>query len=339
MRGRNVLVLLACGLAAGSACLPSDPVLVLTPLCEPGAAQGCYCSARQTGAQTCSDDGMRWGACDCSVAPPSPPPPAQSGAPGATPSAKVTITRSDNIAALPGSVLFENSHATRGVVLLHGEQGGATVDVDAEPLARRGFTVLAMCWYGCAGRPSKILRVPLESVVEALGWLQQRVPSRRVGLFGKGRGAELAVLLASLLQKQDLVSAVAVHAPSDFVVGGYDPATPKSKLFEQGPGGEQIIAPAWTWQGSALAGSDNDSGVVERIEIERYLGPLWLSHGMQDELWSVRRSERLFARRQQVPSLVTLTQFWPGEKHVLSASVAAAFIDGLSGFFEAQMAP
>ena len=183
----------------------------------------------------------------------------------------------------------------------------------------------------CAGADAP-LRIPLETAVDAIKWLKQRVSSGRVGLYGISRGAEFAVLLASKLQATDLATAVAVHAPSDFVVGAFDPLKPNDGIMEYGPYGQFVSAPSWTWQGQDVQPGADGWTTGPRIEIERYPGPLLLSHGTNDQLWSVDRSKHLAAARQGT-SLITETKYWQGEDHVVSPANYTAFTDMLATFF------
>jgi len=141
-------------------------------------------------------------------------------------SADVVVTA---IPELPGSRLFVRSDAipAPGILMLHGSEGGSAhyIDYDARKLAEAGFAVVTFCWFDCPGRPKRIYHIPLEDTLAGLAWLRasSAVGGRRVGLFGWSRGAEQAVLLASLAPTA--MDAVGVHAPSDTIVASYDPAT------------------------------------------------------------------------------------------------------------------
>lgn len=87
-----------------------------------------------------------------------------------------------------------------------------------------------------------------------------------------------------------LPDAVAVHSPPDVVCGAFD-----SKVYrDAGDPGWQPWDPgerAWSWRGSS-----ENLLPTKQIEIERYDGPIFLSHGSADRVWSVDMTKRLEAR-------------------------------------------
>jgi hypothetical protein len=232
----------------------------------------------------------------------------------------------------PGSKAFVPRRLPApGLLMLHGSEGGAdgTIEEDAAFMAEQGFVVVTLCWFGCASTPDKVLRVSLDRTVEAGTWLGSTVEvgGKKVGLFGWSRGAEQAVLLGSLLKTQVPFAAIATHAASDTVVSAYDPATDGAVM--EMDGGRQVVAAAWTFQGAPIFGerTANDFGTGPRIEIEKYPGALFISHGRSDELWEVARSERLVASRSRVPGLATDAHFWPGVGHVIDTLEAQEKFD------------
>jgi dienelactone hydrolase len=166
----------------------------------------------------------------------------------AKPAAAGTVTTTDET-PFPGSKLFvaAGGAAKPGILMLHGSEGGASdhLHKDGQALAEQGFHVLAFCYFGCEGRPDQIAEIPLDETVRALQWLKTStyVAGRKVGIYGGSRGAEQAVLIASLLESADLLSAVAVSAPFDYVMVSFDPNDENSTV----PG-----VAAWSWKGQSL---------------------------------------------------------------------------------------
>ncbi len=260
-----------------------------------------------------------------------------------TPSSDVTIT---DIPELPGSRLMVRPDAipAPGIVVLHGSEGGTAGYIDdvARPLAESGFAVVTLCWFGCAGTPDVIHRIPLEDTIAAVSWLRasDAVGGHRVGLFGWSRGAEQSVLLGSLLASTDPIATIAVHAPSDTVVASWDPAAQDS-IYEQDPStGQWIFGPAWTWQGQPLFGETTGFGTPgPRIRVEDYPGAVYLSHGVDDDLWSVQRSHAIEDARQ-ARGLETEAHYWDGEGHILMQPAnLTAFQSSLTEFFRRELAP
>ncbi len=221
---------------------------------------------------------------------------------------------------LPANFYVPNQQTIKGaVLLLHGSEGGGFGfhDMEGQILAAHGFAALAFTWCGSpaapvSGVPSAVINIDLERSIEAIRWLKNRpeLREKQIALCGVSRGAELALILSSLSALHVEIprpDAVAVRAPTDTYVpgfsynwksaGGSEPDDPKAR--------------AWIWRGKVV-------GAIGRpIPIERYAGPLLLSHGEADEIWSVERTKRLEKRLLKAHRRVD-TFYMPGEKHVLS---------------------
>ena len=102
------------------------------------------------------------------------------------------------------------------------------------------------------------------------------------------------MLLLTALMARDgvdgLPDAVAAHSAADVICGAFHAAG----MRDRGDPGWRVWDPgerAWTWRGSS-------DGLLPTtpIEIERYAGPLFLSHGTADRVWSADMTRRLEAR-------------------------------------------
>ncbi len=191
------------------------------------------------------------------------------------------------------------------VIVLNGTGGGFDLD-KAAALSRHGFATLALAYFGIPPLPTWLHRIPLDYFEAALAWLaaQPEVDSRRVGVLGVSRGAELGLLLGT---KFPQIRAIVAYAPSSvaWAAGGRDKAT-----------GE--IIPSWTWRGEAVpfaplplrefmlrsalpvavarrpvvfrnlfrAGLRNREAIARAtIPVERIQGPVMLVSGGDDHLW------------------------------------------------------
>jgi len=125
------------------------------------------------------------------------------------------------------------------VIVLGGSGGGFDLD-KAAVLSRHGFATLALAYFGILPLPSWLHRIPLDYFEAALAWLagQPEIDSRRIGIIGVSRGAELALLLGTRFAQ---VRAVVAFAPSSVAwgAGGRDKATGKN-------------IPAWLWRDEPL---------------------------------------------------------------------------------------
>lgn len=203
------------------------------------------------------------------------------------------------------------------VMILHGSEGAWSgwSHRNAVILAAHGFLAFPLGYSsgGNAWNAGSIVDYSLERSVEALAALRAfSYTGSRIGLYGVSRGAEHALLLASLMAKEEmegLPDAIAAHSPPDAVCGAFDS---RSHRDSGDPGWQAWDASkrAWSWKGS-------QEGLLPTtpIEVERYPGPLFLSHGTQDRMWSVEMTRRL-EQRLQVHGCKPEVHYYEGEDHL-----------------------
>lgn len=168
------------------------------------------------------------------------------------------------------------------VLMLHGSEGSWSLHshLGAAMLAAHGVAALPL-GYSVRGNPwntGDIRDIPLDRTAAALDNLRSSPFCRgHVGLYGVSRGAEHALLLASLMARDGVDSqadAVAILSPPDVVIG----ATER----DRGDVGWRVYdgaARAWTWRGSS-------DGLLPTtpIEVERYGGPMLIAQGTEDDV-------------------------------------------------------
>ncbi len=198
------------------------------------------------------------------------------------------------------------------VVAFGGSSGGLGPSVGWAPaLAREGFAVLAIAYFGAPGLPPVLENIEVEVVERAIAWLidGHHVDGDRLGVMGISRGSELAVLASVLL---DRVGPVVAFAPSGIVWSAL------------GPGGP-VDAPAWTFRGEPLpyvamrlTGGVHpgrpgvpfalrplfDEILVDpsrwsdaEIAVERAKGPILLVSGEADAMWPSTPMAELIEQR------------------------------------------
>lgn len=217
------------------------------------------------------------------------------------------------------------------IIVLHGSEGGHAgySQVQALRFAHSGFCTVAPNYSrgGNLWHAGDIQDVELDRTEKLL--IQMRdsnLCSDKVGLYGASRGAEHALLVTSLMvqaESNGVPNAVAVHAPCDTVADAF-----VSKDFD--PNDYEIWDPSrrpWRWRGSS-----DDLKPTTPIEIERYKGPLFLSHGENDQVWTVDCTKRLEARLRangRDPEV----HYLPGEDHGFGPDGADAQHARLVEFF------
>jgi dipeptidyl aminopeptidase/acylaminoacyl peptidase len=220
------------------------------------------------------------------------------------------------------------------IIVLHGSEGGNSgwSHSIAVLMAAHGFLVYPHSYSrgGNAWNAGSIKDVPLEKTVEAVSALREfKYSSGNVGIYGVSRGGEHALLLASLQAAEgveDQVEAVAAHGPADVVCGAFH-----AKNFrDSGDPGWQVWDPserAWTWRG--------ESGSIKpttQIEIDKYKGPIFLSHGVEDKVWSVEMTKRLEQRLKGRQEHFE-THYYEGEGHTCRSEAENTHNENLLQFF------
>ncbi len=166
---------------------------------------------------------------------------------------------------------------------------------------------------GNAWNAGAIKDIPIDRTADALAALHDfEYTTKRVGVYGVSRGGEHALLLASLLASQNEIyqaDALAAHSPSDVVCGAFD----SKRYRDSGDPGWREWDPAeraWTWKGES-----EDLKPTTPIEVELYQGPIFLSHGTNDTVWSVEMTKRL-ENRLKDRSAHFEVHYYEGEGHI-----------------------
>ncbi|MDN3556723.1 alpha/beta hydrolase family protein [Halomonas maura] len=221
-----------------------------------------------------------------------------------------------------------------GILILHGSEGGYSGWSHrlAVLFAAHGFLAYPHAYSrgGNAWNAGAIEEVPLDRTADALSALREFPPcSGRVGLYGLSRGGEHALLLASLMAREGQAGqadALAAHAPADVICGSFDARS----FRDSGDPGWQAwdaASRAWSWRGSS-----EGLKPTTPIEIERYSGPVFLSHGVEDATWSVAMTRRLSARLGERRGHIE-THLYEGEGHLLRSEAENLHHERLLRFF------
>lgn len=180
----------------------------------------------------------------------------------------------------------EGKHAA--VIVVTGSGGGMPPAAgQAGGLAARGYVVLTLAYFNVRGLPASLSYIPIEYFATALDWLaaQPAVDPERIGILGISRGAELALLLGSMMPR---IHAVVAYMPSSVVISGCCSGR-----------GE----PAWTIGGRPVAyvpprmQGDLAARARAAIRVEKINGGVLLISGTDDEVWpSDRMSDEIMDR-------------------------------------------
>jgi dipeptidyl aminopeptidase/acylaminoacyl peptidase len=225
------------------------------------------------------------------------------------------------------------------IMVLHGSEGAWSgwSHRNAAILAAHGFLVFPFGYSngGNAWNAGDITNVPLDrsaSAIEALRGFP--AVGDKIGLYGVSRGAEHALLLASLMARDKVPGApdaVAAHSPADVICGAFNARSWR----DSGDPGWQVWDPsnrAWSWRGSS-----EDLLPTTPIEVERIEAPIFLSHGTADKTWSVDMTHRL-VRRLVEHGREPEVHFYEGQGHLPGSDAENDHHERLIAFFERNLA-
>lgn len=211
----------------------------------------------------------------------------------------------------------------KAVIVIGGSEGTEQIPREVgAAFADAGFAALGLNYWNVPGCPKEIVNIPVEVVERAVNWLEGRGYTR-IALYGFSKGAELALLAASLIPK---IRCVIALAPSFCVWAG---VTGGANPLRKGMDPEKS---SFTWRGAPLPyvrgkrdfpevlrralreGEPNLRFMYERalaedgeeeiakavIQVEKINGPLLLISPDRDRIWpSEMGGQRILARLEE----------------------------------------
>jgi len=242
-----------------------------------------------------------------------------------------------SVEGLVGAFFARSDGTARpGVLVLGGSDGGLAEGL-AALLASHGFATLALAYFRAEHLPPELVEIPLEYFETALHWLRREpgVAAGGLGVVGRSRGGELALLLASMFSE---ITAVVGYVPSGIVHAGISAspvagAAPRSAWTHRGKP-LPFLPPAGDGRPLAAASpktplelrpmflkSLEDRGAVEAaaIAVERIRGPVLLLSGEDDRLWPSPILAEIAAARLAAHKRTVTHLRYPGAGHMIGA--------------------
>ena len=171
----------------------------------------------------------------------------------------------------------------------------------AQLLASQGFVTLALAYFGLEGLPKYLDRIDLDFMKEVLRYLSSlsQVDKDRIGIYGRSKGAELALTAASLFPN---LSCIVVNSPSCAVLEGmkgYRTSGHSSWLYQ----GEELPFTKFSIRDFLLSKLSRRPKIsyqdASYIPVEKIQGHLLLIGAKQDEIWPAYESTGKIEKRWQ----------------------------------------
>lgn len=190
----------------------------------------------------------------------------------------------------------------KGVIITFGgSEGGCNGDI-AETLAKKGYEVLALYYFGKENQQKVLNEVPIEFFQEVITYMEKECNSvNPLTIIGASKGAELALVLA---EYYDEIDNLVLYAPSSHVFIGLNSSKPASSWTYNGKGLPYIDLINASFESikqvneeyasnvpmtfrpmyeSAIKNSRNKESA--RIKVENYKNNIILFAGCEDKLW------------------------------------------------------
>ncbi|EHJ52653.1 acyl-CoA thioester hydrolase/BAAT C-terminal domain-containing protein [Streptococcus macacae] len=211
---------------------------------------------------------------------------------------------------LNGFKMIPNDIKHRGVVVTFGGSDGTPAYEQAVQLAKEGYQVLALFFFGMPNQQKTLARVPVEYYQEIESYISQHFNQPDViTLIGTSKGAEYALLLASLY---DSIDNVVLYAPSSYVYAGLDFKDYSSSWSQNGEAlpyldvrSESSLKLFYDFLVKApisyyntykqIIKKDKDSE-EKRIKAEKTKANFLIFAGEKDAMWPSAESARLIAK-------------------------------------------
>lgn len=153
----------------------------------------------------------------------------------------------------------EKAEKRPAIIVVSGSEGRIEkAQAIAEVFASKGYSALAVCHFGLKGTNNNLDRIPLEIIENAIKWLkkQSTADPNCIGIFGRSKGGELAVLAASNFNE---ITCVIANTPSFYVYEG---------LINNRPSCHS----SWTYQGKEFPCLSFSYSVIFKMLIKKIFG-------------------------------------------------------------------
>lgn len=189
------------------------------------------------------------------------------------------------------------------VLIVVGGSEGGNPSYFAEQFVEKGFSVLSLAYFKETTLPDNLELIPLEYFDAPISWLQCNYNFDKIVFVGISKGAELALLLASI--KNDIYGVIA-YSPSSVVFEGFgnDQTNSNSswtinnkqiKFVPFDVTGVKDFNDYYTIYKQSLTQTSFVENAI--IEVENISGPILLLSGSDDRMWPSKEMAEMIVNR------------------------------------------
>ncbi|MBU5360601.1 hypothetical protein KQI58_05865 [Enterococcus raffinosus] len=257
---------------------------------------------------------------------------------------KIVVEKVDQ-GRLQGFYLKDGDADSLGAAIVFGGSEGGCNYQKAEELAKAGFEVLALFFFGKPNLPSELKQVPIELFEDALDYVKEHFEnSAKLIVLGESKGAELSLLLGS--EYNQSIDKLIGIVPSSHVFYGLGSMAVETSSWTKN--GQEVpylslvtvrkkirlatIRPlmhylARTFRKKPVSFRNiyelcialNENREAARIKIEKFQGELLLIAGDDDQLWPSNQMVEELQRQRS--GLTTEVLVFPGVGHSIGGAV------------------
>jgi uncharacterized protein len=175
------------------------------------------------------------------------------------------------------------------IIVLSGSEGRIEKAQNiAQLLSGYGFVTMAICYFGIENTSQNLERIPIDIIENVISILKNRVEvdENRIGIYGRSKGAEFALISASYFSD---IKCIVVNSPSNIVMEGIK-GWKNSKSSSWTYKGKEIIYTKFSFKNflkekvTKKKYKYDDSKSV--IKVENINGSILVLSPYIDEIWS-----------------------------------------------------
>lgn len=174
----------------------------------------------------------------------------------------------------------------------------------AQLLSNKGYVTLALAYFGLNKIPKYLSKIPIENIEECISFLQslEFVNENKIGIFGRSKGAEYALVSASIVSG---IKCVVVNSPIHACVEGirgFLPSRESSWCYMD----NELPYTEFSWinmfKNFCFRKQTEKFSEKSVILVEKIKAPILISGSIKDEVWNSEQAIKKINNRLRMNS-------------------------------------